>query len=426
MDTTRSAAGVGRRQITVVALVLLALVIDGVDIQLLALTAPLILADWNVDRASFGPAMAAALVGMSFGASLGGYLGDRFGRKIVLVAATLVFGASTMAAAFSESTSGMALLRLVSGLGFGAAAPNGIALASEWLPEHARARAVSILSIGTPLGGMVGAGALIFLLPALGWQGSFGVCGAITLLVGIVMMLALPESPGFLSAKQRQLATGNLEQAHAHLPARIFTRANLRLNVGVWLCFFGISFVAYAFAAWLPVILTTAGFTLAQALRASFVFNLSAVTAAVVTGFIVNRVGSRAVSAGGSIGALGAIALIGVALGLSDGAASFEVQAAVFVASGGAGAFTGAALATIYTLLVSAYPVAIRAAGIGMGLMMGRFGAITSTGSGGALLSVQGSSTWPFFSALALCALAALAGTLVVDRHIAGSIESSA
>src|SRR5262245_51070234 len=97
-DAVLDATPVNARQLAIVAVILLALVIDGLDIQLLALAAPLIFIDWGIDRASFGPAMSAALIGMSVGATLGGWLGDRFGRKSVLVVATFGFGAATVAA----------------------------------------------------------------------------------------------------------------------------------------------------------------------------------------------------------------------------------------------------------------------------------------------------------------------------------------
>src|SRR6188768_1094170 len=82
---------IASRQWIVLLLVLGTLVIDGVDTQLLSLVAPLIMGEWGVDRASFGPAMSAALLGMALGAGAGGWLGDRVGRKTVLVAATLLF-----------------------------------------------------------------------------------------------------------------------------------------------------------------------------------------------------------------------------------------------------------------------------------------------------------------------------------------------
>ena len=70
---------------------LIVLVIEGIDLQSLPIVTPLILEEWGIDRALFGPALAAALFGMAFGSSLGGWLGDRWGRLKALYLAALIF-----------------------------------------------------------------------------------------------------------------------------------------------------------------------------------------------------------------------------------------------------------------------------------------------------------------------------------------------
>jgi len=182
-------------QFGILAIVMTALVVDGLDIQLLALVSPLILEEWGIDKSSFGPALSAALIGMAFGASIGGGLGDRFGRKLILITSMFAFGIATALASLTENVTQMAILRLISGFGFGAAAPNGIALASEWLPTRHRSLASAALSVGTPLGGMLGATTVLTLVPSYGWQGSFVACGAITLILAVIMVVSLPESP---------------------------------------------------------------------------------------------------------------------------------------------------------------------------------------------------------------------------------------
>jgi AAHS family 4-hydroxybenzoate transporter-like MFS transporter len=432
------------RQLVIVAVVLLTLIIDGLDIQLLSLAAPLILSEWSLPRAELGAAMAAALVGMSVGASAGGWFGDRLGRKTVLILSALVFGAATVAASLTHNATEMMIARFVSGIGFGAAQPNGIALVTEWLPQRARARAVGLLCVGTPLGGMVGAGALIWLLPLYGWRGTFVACGMLTVVMAALMIGGLPESTSYLLARgkaarvQRALHkifgevpnVSDVRLAAADAVLRnssgegIFTRANLRSNTGVWLIFFGMSFVAYALAAWAPVLLTTTGFTLTQALRASLAFNISAVTAAIVTGFLLGRMGSRALIVTTCIGTMGSVALMAAAVHVATGTALPEFLGIVLVASAGTGGCTGAAIASVYALLASSYPVSCRSSGIGFGMMMGRLGAIASTFSGGALLSVEGRGPTPFFVALALSAIVAFIGLLIVDRHIPASNRS--
>ncbi|MEY2854745.1 MAG: hypothetical protein RL030_1877 [Pseudomonadota bacterium] len=426
-------------QLSIVGITLAAMVVDGLDIQLLALVAPVILLEWQVDRASFGPAMAAALVGMSIGASCGGWMGDKYGRKMVLTLATIAFGLATIGAAFADSVREMTALRVAGGIGFGAAGPNAIALATEWLPASYRARVVSLLSIGTPLGGMIGAAVLVGLLPVLGWRGSFVLCGVLSLVIAVVMMVCLPESPDFLALRgSRQRAETTKRRASggswpfqpevpahetgvepAALPAgSVFSRTNRRLNAGAWLCFFCLAFVSYAFAAWTPVLLTGSGFTLPQALQSSFSFNLSAVVAAIVSGMWVTRIGSRRLIGWSCLAIVACVATIAFALQSADAAPAAYIRWTVMFACGGAGAFAGGSTAAIYTVLAFGYPAACRAAGVGMGMMMGRAGGIASTYSGGSLLSLAGNSTLPFFAILALCAVFALGGALVIDRHI--------
>ena len=427
------ARGVGVRQGTIVALVLLVLVIDGIDIQLLSLVTPGILAQWHVGRAAFGPALAGALIGMALGASLGGALGDRFGRKRLLLASTMGFALATLAASFSTGVWEMAAWRIVSGLGFGAAAPNGIALASEWLPLSARPKAVSLLSIGTPLGGMLGAAALMGLLPAYGWRACFVICGLTALaIVGVIAMM-LPESASFLAGRgEHARADGLRRKILGAVPpmtmaktsfetittARIFTRANLRFNVGAWVGFLGIAYASYAIVSWSPVYLTMSGFTLERALGATFSFNLCAVTAAVVAGPVLACVGSRVLLVGCLIATLACVLGIDFTLQHVHGAVPTRTVLSVFTTSGGAGAFLGAATAAIYTLMTAGYPAAVRSTGLGIGLMMGRAGGAASTYVGGALLSVQGSSVWVFFAALSGALLLSLGATVLVDRHL--------
>ena len=87
-------------------------------------------------RPSSGSALTAALVGMAFGSSLGGWLGDRWGRLKALYLAALIFGASTIAAAYANDVRTMALVRVLGGLGFGAGYPNALALVNDWVPAR--------------------------------------------------------------------------------------------------------------------------------------------------------------------------------------------------------------------------------------------------------------------------------------------------
>lgn len=102
------------------AVCMLVLVVDGIDLQLLGPVVPVIIEDWGVGRGSFGSAMSAALIGMGFGAWIGGSIGDRLGRRNALAGAAL-------AASQADTIAAMAGYRLLGGLVFGAAFPNSLA-----------------------------------------------------------------------------------------------------------------------------------------------------------------------------------------------------------------------------------------------------------------------------------------------------------
>jgi AAHS family 4-hydroxybenzoate transporter-like MFS transporter len=398
--------------ISIVGVIMLALLVDGLDLQLLSLVAPVVLDEWKISRLTFGPAMSAALIGVAAGASVGGWLGDRFGRKQVLLWSVVWFGAATVATSFTQNVTELTALRLLGGLGFGAAGPNGIALANEWVPPIWRPRVTSMLTMGTPLGGMLGAVAVPMVLPTVGWRGSFVFCGAVSLLLAAFVYFFVRESPEFRARAENASAAGKDQSGIASILAPQYKR----LNIGAWTCYFFLSVVAYAIAAWSPVFLTAAGLSLNQALSAVIVFNLCAVIAAISAGFIVTVVGSRNL-----IGACCAVLLIAILvlyLAIVRTAEGSDAILQVRVSMGAIGATTGTSLAMMSAILALAYPTAIRSTGLGLGGMMGRTGGIVIAMFGGALLSFRGDDPSLLFVTLGISTVIAFVAMLTIDRHI--------
>lgn len=427
------------RQISILLLVMLMLMIDGLDIQLLGLVTPVILEEWQVDRAHFGPALGASLFGLAIGAGAGGRLGDMFGRKRVLVVSAFLFGLATVTAAFAASIPQMMVIRFISGLGFGAAAPSSIALVTEWMPRRAQAKAIAFMSIGTPFGGLLGSLALQLFLPMVGWRGCFILCGLLTLAVATTVLIALPESAAYLAGKGQaskvvtllrryagvEIAEEELTAAQAATDGKaaagegLFSRRYLRLNMGGWLFFFAAQFVVYAFPNWSSTFLTMSGFTMQQALQASSFFHLLAIIAAIVTGFLVYRFGSLRITLIGAALTAITVTLLAMRLVGASGVPSRETYWMAMLAISGMGMFASMVISVGYALLTLGYEEQVRATGIGVGLMIGRMGGVLIGVTGGLLLMLAGNATWPFFTAVVGMTVIVIIGALIVDRHIA-------
>src|SRR6185437_8205895 len=84
----------GWTRASVIALVLacLAVLCDGLDTQLLGLVIPVLARQWHVPAAAFVPLLALNIVFMSIGTAVMGLLGDRIGRRPILITCMLLFG----------------------------------------------------------------------------------------------------------------------------------------------------------------------------------------------------------------------------------------------------------------------------------------------------------------------------------------------
>src|SRR5947209_8788838 len=179
--------------------------IDGYDIAAIAFAAPHLMRDWHLtDRSALGPVLSASLVGILFGSAVFGWIGDRWGRKVALIAANLLFGVFTLAAAWATNLEQLSLLRLLAGLGIGGVIPNVVAINAESSPRRLRATvaliAVGFVALGGATPGLI-AGTLV---PTHGWQILFTVGGVVPIALAIIGIFILPESIKFMALHESQ------------------------------------------------------------------------------------------------------------------------------------------------------------------------------------------------------------------------------
>jgi MFS transporter, AAHS family, 4-hydroxybenzoate transporter len=410
----------------------LAIIFDGFDIQILGFAIPSLIREWHVARSAFGPVLALGLAGMAAGSPLAGYCGDRYGRRTALIGCVSLFGLATIASSFVDGVAGLAVLRVLTGMGAGGALPNAAALSAEFAPLRRRHGAVLLTIVCVPLGGMVGGVIASQVLPALGWRALYMIGGAMPLAFAVVLWLVLPESPRFLARRpgERQRLSGLLRRlGHVVDPdstyedrskAAVDNRAPIRAlfgsalardTVGLWIAYFFCLGSIYVMFGWLPTLLTSQGISLATATTGLAVYNLGGVCGVVVWTFLINAFGSRGPML---VGALGTAASAVIVLLIPFHANSTPVF--LLAAIGLNGLLANAVQTSMFALAAHVYPTAVRSSGVAYAAAMGRTGGVISSLFGAFLIQAGPVIFW---WAMAAAMVAAFAGLASVRNHFA-------
>ncbi|MGO4192312.1 MFS transporter [Arthrobacter sp. YAF17] len=147
------------------------------------------------------------------GGLIGGYLGDKYGRKPVLVGALLVMGASTFMIGLLPTYEQVGVLapillvciRVVQGLAFGAEWGGAIMMTFEHAPWRKRGEYTGIPQAGVPLGLLL---ANLVFLATTGWNNEWSwrvpfLASSLLIIAGIIIRLKVSESPEFEETKAR-------------------------------------------------------------------------------------------------------------------------------------------------------------------------------------------------------------------------------
>lgn len=438
VEKTINSSKISLMQWRAIAIVTITLVLEGFDVQLVAFSAPSLAREWGINASALSVPLAAAMIGMIFGGVIGGALGDRLGRRLTLSLSVAIFGFLTMLTWWADNVTHLSVLRFIAGIGFGAAYPNATVLVAEWTPLRARAKIVSVLAVGVPLGGLVGAAISSVLIPAVGWRATFLIVGTLPLILALIIYAGLPESPAFLARGRRPhdhedlrrllsrlvpMHVGEDEQSAIRVdevpgPAQesIFARRNLRVTLGLWLAFFGNLTVGYLCMSWTPYMLNTLGFEQQAAIRGSIYLNFAGLLGLVMSSWFYGRLGSRRGIFAMIVPAAIAVAGAGFWILLVNGGNGDKIPVLVLTATCFAFWGISGCQSALWSLTVHAYAPAMRTTGFGWSNSVGRLGGISSIFIGSQLLAIQPApSYFLLFIALAICFIGL--GNVVVNRH---------
>jgi AAHS family 4-hydroxybenzoate transporter-like MFS transporter len=429
-ETTLENQRIGGLQIRVAAICTLIQMCDGYDVGSIGWAVPSLTHAWNIAPSAFAMAFLWSNLGVMVGALISGPIGDRFGRKPLLIVSVAIFGLASLASAFSPSLGFLAATRFFTGLGIAGGFTGTTALTGDYTPARLRATMIMVTFTGAPLGGFLG-GQIVALLLHLGfdWPVIFVIGGLFPLLLILVMALWLPESPRFLarsvnlSPRQRALlqrldiapgqeAAAGLDLARGNPIKMLFGEGYALATVLLWIIFFCSLVNLYLFIFWLPEILHLTGLTPAEAVFATSLHTLGAIAAVLYLGYLIDRFGpQRALALHYAVGIV-FILLIALA------AMPYLILLAVVFLSGMTiiGSQTGANAAC-----GALYPARMRTSGIGWALGIGRLGGIAAAPLGGFLLARGLAPRHVFLTACVFAVIAAVATALLALRAPRGT-----
>jgi len=359
--------------------------LDAVDVGLVGSIMVALTAQWGLSPGTVSWVASVGFAGMAVGASVGGLLADRIGRRQVFALTLLVYGVATGAAALSWSVGALLVFRFLVGLGLGAELPVASTLVSEFAPRRIRGRVVVLLEAFWAVGWTVAALLGYLLVPTGddGWRWALAV-GAVPAVYAVVVRRGLPESVRFLVSRGRTQeaeavvrefeAAAGVEHPRGDLVAEapdavrhsIWAPLLRRRTTALWAVWFCVNFSYYGAFTWIPSLLVADGFSLVKSLQFTLVITLAQLPGYALSAFLVEAWGRRRTL---SVFLLGSA--VAAVLYAGADATSSILAAGMLLSFCNLGAW-----GALYAVTPEIYPTAVRGRGAGSAAGFGRIASI--------------------------------------------------
>ncbi|MDR7330083.1 MFS transporter [Corynebacterium guangdongense] len=408
-DTTWQSPRHRRTVYMILAIVGISILFDGYDLVVYgAVLSDLLDNPHHIGQLS--PAVAGtlgswAMIGVMIGALSAGAVGDRLGRRKVMITAIIWFSLGMAATAMATSILAFGALRFATGLGVGMIVATGGAIIAEFAPAGRRNLFNAIVYSGVPAGGVMATVLALLLHDAIGWRGLFLIGGSPLLFLLPLAFFALPESPRWLMSRGRT-AEAAAECARFGLPesqflaepkviedsargveptaqektgfAAIFSNKYLRgtLLIGI-MSFIGL-LATYGLNTWLPTIREAAGATPDSALYSLLALNGSAVVGGLIASWFADRIGAKKVITTTFVMAAISLTLLPFTTNM----------AMVYLLTGVTGIGIIGTQVLTYGLSSNFYGTSARAAGVAWCAGFGRIGGIAGPALGGLIIGM--------------------------------------
>jgi AAHS family 4-hydroxybenzoate transporter-like MFS transporter len=407
-----------------IAVCALAAIFDGFDIQSIGILAPAIAQSLHIPISSFGTIFSAGWLGVMIGSLCAGPIADRSGRRVPVIVSVFVFGVFTLLLSRSNTYNELLIYRFLTGLGLGGVLPNLLALTSEYAPKQLRGRVMTMMFSGIPAGSVISALLGSVVVPAWGWRVFLYIGGILPIVLGLLLVKALPESLMFLVTKglDRRRVAALMARVAPDLACNESTRfelsetpqkgAPVRLlfiegraptTVLLWVIYFT-NFLVFMFPySWLASILRMAGLPLSKALVLASMFALGGIVGMWISGWFIDHFGVRVPLITCYVGSFAFMVIFGLIAGTKSvlllGVVTFITGAFINAAQGGNNVLTAAL-----------FPTSIRSTALGFAFTVGRLGSIISPVVGGMMMAAH----WGFPRMFFLAGLPAVIGAIAI------------
>lgn len=384
-----------RTQVLVTALCAAALFIDGYDIQVMALAVPALARAWSLPPSSFGLALSAVVIGISAGSGLIGPLGDRFGRRTMLIWTMVAIGVATACTALAASPAQFVAWRLLTGLALGAGIPSCAALTSEYAPLSKRSFVMGLMNVTSPVGAFCAGFIAPPVLEAFGWRGTFLIGGGAPLVIAALAAVLAPESLKFLLVRRpgdprigqilgriapdidaSTVVVGAVDGAPAASPLTLLRQPFLARTLLLWGMLALNLFNLYVLISWLPTLLQQSGWSMAASLQGAVLIQGGGVVGGLTMARFLDRGATRQALL---VGFLLSAACLGLFMVVPSGPAWVALLLLL-------GAGVSGSQLSLNALSATYYPPAIKATGVAWALLIGGIGSIIAPMAGAWML----------------------------------------
>ncbi len=396
----------------IIALVLLGgvFIMEGFDIAAMGIAVPRLEEALGLPPADFGWVFTGILLGLGVGGATVAPLGDRFGRRALIVGGCLATGLFTLATSTATSTTGFLLWRFLTGFALGACLPNVSALSSEIAPQRLRATIMAVVSAGIPLGLFIAGVMAPAIIAAWGWHGLFYVPGAFAVLLAGLLALVLEGGPPRKAGEAEPQAVAEVEAGRARFPQLVLFKSPWLFPFAVFATMLGLNALnLYYLNSWLPTVLPQAGLSLDAAAQVAGVANLAGLAIGIAASALVDnwKKGPALMLLFGAMAASFAV----IALTAPD-----HTRWTLMLMVGVGGANAGGMV--LPGLAAHLFPARLLSSAVGLGVLVARLGAFAGPPLGAALIAAKVPAQ-SFLGVAALPALACVVVALLVGRALA-------